>query len=135
MDWIAPSKYRLHEGQPPMRILIVEDEYLIAEDLAEAVRHLGGEVIGPALSLDEANTLLATLEIDAAVLDVNVRGQSALPLADSCSKAGIPFVVMTGYDRADLGVHNKAQCFQKPADSVEVIRAVFSMVRQPLMQT
>jgi CheY-like chemotaxis protein len=131
MDWIAPSKYRLHEGHPPMRILIVEDEYLIAEDLAEAVRQLGGEVVGPALSLEEANTLLSTLEIDAAVLDVNVRGKSALPLADRCAKAGIRFVLTTGYDHADLGAHDKAQCFQKPADSVEVIRAVFSMVPQP----
>ena len=80
------------------------------------MRDCGAQVVGPALSLDEAVALLETNEIDAAVLDVNLLGQSAMPLADLCAQRGIPFVFTTGYDRSDLDGHAGAPRFQKPVD-------------------
>jgi DNA-binding response OmpR family regulator len=113
------------------RVLVVEDEFLIAEDVADALRRAGAEVIGPALTFDESMALLdANAIIDAAVLDLNLRGQSALPIAELCSNRSIPFVFTTGYDGADLTAHVDAPRFQKPTEPAIIARAVMAMLKR-----
>jgi CheY-like chemotaxis protein len=81
------------------RILVVEDEYLLADDLSETLIEAGAEVLGPIASIEEATALIAEEpEIDAAVLDVNLRGDMVFPVADALRARGIPFAFATGYD-------------------------------------
>ena len=80
-----------------MRILIVEDEYYLATDLADALRERGAEVIGPVGTLDDALQALESRWIDRAILDVNLRGEMSFPIADRLEATGIPYVIATGY--------------------------------------
>ncbi|MBW8840657.1 MAG: response regulator [Sphingomonadales bacterium] len=81
------------------RILVVEDEYLLADDLTNALSDAGAYVLGPAASVEDATTLIGNeTAIDAAILDVNLRGDMVFPLADALRDRGIPFAFATGYD-------------------------------------
>jgi CheY-like chemotaxis protein len=81
------------------RILIVEDEYIIAADLAQLLEGLGVTVIGPVGSVADALALLAgEPAIDAAVLDVTLGTEKIFPVADALRARGVPFVFATGYD-------------------------------------
>lgn len=81
------------------RILIVEDEYLLADDLSETLVEAGAEVLGPIASIEDATAFIAgEAAIDAAVLDVNLRGDMVFPVADALRARGIPFAFATGYD-------------------------------------
>lgn len=85
------------------RILLVEDEYLLAFDMALALESLGAEVVGPAPTLVAAAAILDRgTAIDAAVLDVNLRGEMVYPLADQLLARGVPVLLATAYDDAVL---------------------------------
>ena len=72
------------EGLAGRRVLLVEDEYFIADDAARVFKTGGAEVIGPVASVHGALALLAdTPGLDGAVLDVNLQGEMAFPLADA----------------------------------------------------
>src|SRR5690348_4333048 len=80
MVWFRDLAEKPTEGELPKRILIVEDEYLIAQDMADDVRQLGFDVVGPVGRLGEAIDLVDTnSEIDAAFLDVNLNGEHVYP--------------------------------------------------------
>jgi DNA-binding response OmpR family regulator len=82
------------------RILIVEDEYLLADDLSHALSDAGAEVLGPIASVEDATAFIAgEPSIDAAVLDVNLRGDMVFPVADALHARGVPFAFATGYDQ------------------------------------
>ena len=81
------------------RILIVEDEYLIAMSLQDALENAGSVVVGPVPSVDKAiKTIESEPHIDAAVLDVNLGGVLAYPVADMLIARKIPFVFTSGYE-------------------------------------
>lgn len=85
------------------RVLVVEDEYLLADDLSNALMQTGAEVLGPVPSVEQAMSLIGTEDrIDAAVLDVNLRGDMVFPVADALAARGVAFAFATGYDRATL---------------------------------
>jgi CheY-like chemotaxis protein len=75
------------------RVLVVEDDGILAEIVVELLGELGYEAIGPVRALE----LLEREAPDAAILDVNLSGRSVYPLAESCADRGIPIVFMTGY--------------------------------------
>lgn len=80
-------------------VLIVEDEYLLADDLSDALSDVGAKVVGPAGSIEQATALILSREpIDVAILDVNLRGEMVFPVADALRQRGIPFAFATGYD-------------------------------------
>ncbi|MBU8539162.1 HWE histidine kinase domain-containing protein [Falsiroseomonas tokyonensis] len=87
------------------RILLVEDEPLVALDLEETLRELGCEVVGPAATLTEGLRLAETEapRLDAAMLDVNLGGQAAFPLADLLLRHGVPVIFATGYSELPAG--------------------------------
>lgn len=85
-----------------MRILIVEDEYYLAADLAATLRDEGIEVAGPVGTLADAERLIDQGGIDRAVLDVNLRGEMSFPIAERLEEAGVPFVIATGYSGESL---------------------------------
>lgn len=79
------------------RILVAEDEYLVASDLSRALRAAGADVIGPVPTLKRAREAIARSEVTGAVLDVDLRGDTVFPLADALAEDGVPFIFMTGY--------------------------------------
>ena len=81
------------------RILVVEDEYMIADDLVQAFEKRGADIVGPVQSVERALALLDTVDrLDAAVLDVNLQGEMAFCDADKLMARGVSFVFTTGYD-------------------------------------
>lgn len=79
------------------KILVVEDEYLIAQETAEGLREAGCTVSGPIATLREALRIAATDDIDAAILDVNLQGELVWPAAHALRARGIPLIFSTGY--------------------------------------
>lgn len=79
------------------RILIVEDEPLIAMLVQEWLEELNCTAIGPAASVGGALKLIAGLALDGAVLDVSLGKEESFPIADELRKRGVPFVFATGY--------------------------------------
>ena len=84
------------------RILIVEDEFLTAQQLENCIHDAGGEVVGPVASVDDALPIARSEWIDAALLDVNLRGRMVTPVAEELRARGIPFVLVTAYGREAL---------------------------------
>ena len=78
------------------RVLVVEDEMLVAAMLEEILETMGYEVIGPVGRLQGALSLAKTAEIDAALLDLNLHGESAYPVAQVLMERGVPCVLLTG---------------------------------------
>jgi len=100
---------------PRLRILVVEDEFLIAQDIRRVLRAEGYEVVGPIAGLDAALSVAARDDLDGAVLDLNLRGELVFPLAEQLQARGVPILFTTGYER-DVLPASFAACFvlQKP---------------------
>lgn len=85
------------------RILVVEDEYMIAMDIQEELEGAGALVAGPVPTVGEALRLLGREPaLDGAVLDVNLGGERSFPVAEALEDKGIPFLFATGYNSADI---------------------------------
>lgn len=83
------------------RVLLVEDETLVALDLAQQLEAAGFAVIGPAASVAEARQLLQEDDCDAAILDVNLgHGETSEPIAQDLIGRGVPIIVVSGYARS-----------------------------------
>src|SRR3954471_24322763 len=78
-------------------VLIVEDEYFLAQDLADYLQDLGVEVLGPVGTVAEALNLLESAEVQGAILDVNLRGERVYPVAYVLRQKHVPFVFASGY--------------------------------------
>ena len=91
------------EGIEGLRLLLVEDEYVLALGLADVLGDLGAIVLGPVATVDDALALVERVpEIDGAVLDVNLGQEVAYPVADALIARGIPFLFATANDRTRL---------------------------------
>jgi hypothetical protein len=114
------------------RVLVIEDEYFIADDLARAIISLGADVIGPLAEVEDATNLLnAGTAIDGALLDINIRNEMVFPLARVLRSRNIPFIFTTGYDRTSLGPEfQDVQLWEKPLDVQAVARSLTRMVRK-----
>lgn len=84
------------------RVLIVEDEWLIAQDYANVLKRAGHTVVGPVARSSAALVLVETEPIDVAVLDFQLGGQTSGSLADQLRRLGIPFAVISGHHPRDL---------------------------------
>lgn len=84
------------------RILIVEDEMVVAMLLEDMLEDLGYQVAATAARESEALAAIAAIEIDAAILDVNLNGKRSYPIADALIERGIPLVFATGYGAGSL---------------------------------
>ncbi len=89
------------------RVLVVEDEQLIGLMLADVLEELGSAVLGPVATVAEAIDLVEHQQVTAALLDLNLRGETVYPVADRLAASGIPFVFITGYGQSQL-VHRHA---------------------------
>lgn len=127
----------MSEASEPLagrRILVIEDEYLIAMELKRWLREAGVAVIGPVPSVDEALDLIedgATL--DAAVLDVDLgSGDTSYPVADRPAELGVPFLFATGSVRVrshpDYGGRPR---LDKPITGAELLVAIETLIAGP----
>lgn len=95
------------------RILLVEDEVIIAMMLEDMVVELGGIPIGPATTREAGMAIAETEQIDAAVLDVNLGDCASTDIADILAKREIPFILATGYGSGTGNTHG-VPVLQKP---------------------
>ena len=116
----APSPHR--------RILVVQDQYMLAEDPQRDLERLGIVVIGPAPSATIALRLIAaTPVLNGAILDIDLQGKPSFPVADVLRARGIPFVFTTSHEVSILPVaYRDVRRFVKPVDMQEVVRAVLA---------
>lgn len=99
------------------RVLVVEDEALVAMLVEDALADAGYGVIGPAATVKEALAILDRERPDAVVLDLNLAGESSTPVADRLARSGIPYVIATGYGASALpSGHEQAAVLAKPYD-------------------
>lgn len=108
-------------------VLIVEDEYLIAQEMVCLFSAAGAEVVGPVATVQGALELVEKAErLDGAVIDINLRGEMAYPVADALVKRGVPVVFATGYDVNALPArYDGLPACEKPVDVRRVARALF----------
>jgi two-component SAPR family response regulator len=79
------------------RILVVEDEMLIALVIEDVLQSIGGVIVGPVATLEKALKLAGEETLDAAILDVTIRGGKVYPVAELLLSRGIPFLFASGY--------------------------------------
>ena len=107
------------------RILVVEDESVIAMLIESMLGEFGFEVAGSAWRVEQAKQLAETGAFDAAVLDVNLHGELSYPVAEVLQSRGIPFVYTTGYGSAALpGADYGAPVLQKPFEDEDLAAAL-----------
>ncbi|RVT93356.1 response regulator [Sphingomonas crocodyli] len=90
-----------------LRILIVEDQPIIAFAVQEMLHELRAEIVGPVKTLAEAIDLVSTQHFDAALIDVWLKGEASFPIGNLLASKGIPFMVMSG-----LANEGEPQSFQ-----------------------
>lgn len=99
-----------------LRVLVVEDEYMVADHISMLLEDLGVEVAGIASTVEGALALVRSERLDGVLLDGNLSGNSSAPVAIELQARSIPFVVATGYGQIDLNADalNGAPRLSKP---------------------
>ena len=113
-------------GLMAKRILVLEDEVLLALDAAETLEELGVVVIGPVHRVEAALALLERERPDAALLDVNINGSTSAEVARRLAAEGIPFVLATGYGDQS-GISGQVTVIDKPYNRTQ-LRAAFLQI-------
>jgi DNA-binding response OmpR family regulator len=114
-----------------VRVLVVEDEAMVAMLIEDALLELGCLVIGPVASVSAALQLLDVETLDAAVLDVNLGGEKVFPVADRLAERGVPFLFSTGYGAVGIEQnHLDRPVLQKPYDTDRLGGALSAALRQ-----
>jgi CheY-like chemotaxis protein len=109
------------------RVLVVEDELMIAMGLEVYLSHLGCEVVGPVGEVGPALEAARSAAVDMALLDINLRGEEVYPVADALAERGIPFAFLTGYDRSSVPTHYRAPVLAKPFQPPQLVTALASL--------
>ena len=105
------------------RILIAEDDTIIAFDIVATLKRSGYEPVGPAVSLRRARELLAS-GVDGAIIDYDLNGETADSLIEDLERRGLPFVLASGATAHVIGVGQNNRSFDKPMMSTDLISAL-----------
>jgi PAS domain S-box-containing protein len=128
------SKTRSYAETKPVagkRILVVDDEPLIAMDIVASLEDEGCQVVGPAATLQRALTLIESKEIDAALLDANLAGDPVDTLASALTRRKIPFAFVSGYGREGLPeAYRQATLIKKPFQRQRLIDVIQQMLAE-----
>jgi DNA-binding LytR/AlgR family response regulator len=109
------------------RILVIEDDYFIARDMAKHLKESGAEIVGPVGTIEDALDIIGAAEpLDGAILDINLGGELAFPVADALRQRRVAFVFVTGYDDAIIPARYSAvrRC-EKPVEASKIASALF----------
>lgn len=105
------------------RVLVVEDEYFIAQDIMKALAAQGAVGVGPVASRENALRAIEDEYPDAAILDINIDGSIDFAIADELTRRRLPFVFATGYDAAQIPPRfAEVGRFEKPFEANELAR-------------
>ncbi len=110
----------------PRRVLVVEDEMLVAFLIEDYLTELGHFVVGPVSRLEQAMLAAQSESFDCAILDINLSGKQSFPVAQLLAARGIPFIFASGYGRAGLTPEfSERPVLQKPftLDRLKVVLA------------
>lgn len=106
-------------------VLVVEDEFYLADDLRRALVDRGAAVVGPVATVARARSLVDKERIDFAVLDVNLRGELIFPLAAELRARAVPFVFTTGYDAETIPEEfSDVERWEKPFTADRLVSAI-----------
>jgi CheY-like chemotaxis protein len=118
-----------------MRVLIVEDEFIIADEIASIVEGLGHTIVGPAGTIEEASAIIAGAPLDFAIVDANLRGRSSAELGERLAEHEVPFCVCTGYRIDDIrAVFGDIPVVQKPVRE-RALAAILASAAQDTAQS
>ncbi|MHB2207564.1 response regulator [Methylobacterium sp. CM6257] len=107
------------------RVLVVEDDYFLADETSRALKAAGATVLGPVPSVEGAFDILEKNTPDAAVLDVNLAGEMSFPIADALAASNVPFVFVTGYDQGAIPTSYAAVLWlAKPVQMSDTLREI-----------
>lgn len=108
------------------RILVVEDEYFLADETRRKLQKLGAIVVGPTGRVDQALQLIGEQDVDAAILDIQLDGGLVFPVAEKLETLNIPYVFATGYDPSIIPARfNGFTLSEKPIDLEHIAKALF----------
>jgi DNA-binding NtrC family response regulator len=109
----------------PRRVLVVEDEWLIANELEQDLNEAGFSIVGPVGSVERALEAIEAGRIDAAVLDVRLQSEDSYAVAERLQERQIPFLFITGYSSGEIAdPYRRHACLQKPFSSRGLLEAV-----------
>jgi DNA-binding response OmpR family regulator len=112
------------------RVLVVEDDYFVAQDLCSILRTRGATVVGPARSVSVGRELANAHRPDCALLDIKMHGEYAFELAEELQTRGVRTVFTTGYDTSFIPPRLRhTACLQKPVDTNALVQTI--RVRPP----
>jgi len=115
------------------RILVAEDEVLVAMMMEDTIIDAGGMVLGPVVSVHDALSLLDAAQADggvsAAVINLRLGQHSTTRLADALTEQGVPFIYATGYGtHHDLDAHQEVPVLDKPYNPAELVESLESLL-------
>lgn len=114
-------------GLQHLRVLVAEDEFYVANDIALWLERAGATIIGPTPTVQETLKSLSTADdIQVAILDINLNGELVFPVADELTRRAVPLIFFSGYD--DVGLPERfgsAARLSKCASSSDLVSAVF----------
>ena len=117
------------DSKPALRILVVEDEYLIRMLREDMLADLGYEVAAATGTIAEASEVATSGQFDAAILDVNVDGKEIYPVADILAKRGVPFIFVSGYGEGSLTERYRTRpSLQKPFQAEQIEAALAKLI-------
>jgi DNA-binding response OmpR family regulator len=121
------------KGLAGLRILIVEDEYFLADDVRQILNEQNVHVLGPVPTMTEALRLInESHRIDCAVLDVNLGGKSVFPISAALMERNIPFLFATGYGSTQIPApFTGAPRLEKPFISSALVAALEAIIPAP----
>ncbi len=127
----AETTAPIRDGISGLRVLIVEDEVLVALDLSQELETLGADVVGVAATLADAQSAARRTDIDLAILDGNLRGERVDSVTDMLTERGVPFFFLSGYGSEHLPAQFRSlPVVQKPFRS-KVLRSTLLRVLLP----
>jgi CRP-like cAMP-binding protein/CheY-like chemotaxis protein len=117
-------------GEARPRILIAEDNYLVAEELGEVVRGCGYSVAGAAPSVESGMALIAGATVDGAVLDIDLAGTPSFPMCRALAEKGVPFLFVSAYSANTVvpDEFSKAPHLPKPLVAADLKTALRTLV-------
>lgn len=136
-EWREPSGWggtKLSEIVRPAlerrRILIVEDRFLVADDLSRFCRRHGGEIAGPVPDVERAGRMASEERLDLAILDVDLQGRDVFGVAAILERRGIPFVFVTGYGQSHLPERFRERPLSpKPYSEADLLAQIQSLLK------
>jgi DNA-binding response OmpR family regulator len=110
------------------QVLVVEDDYLIAQEMAASLRERGAQVFGPVPDVARGRSLSRQHKLDCALLDINLKGKFVYELAHELIASGVRPIFTTGYDPSFLPAELRHEaCLQKPIDAEDLVPIILGV--------